>query len=230
MAVGRDHKLEDGKVVPGGVGHDRIQLGIGEAIRHWYGLSSGRDFERIGVEVSIHPDGHFILLPTAVAMRRAKRATTLEKLPAPLSFHRDHQSKLWRRQIAARRETAAQEVARAALQIRRIVGEHHDARGRHIHEADLLRTSGALSTLGVELSPYRMKGYGCPQTHFQFLGLPAYPCPIEIKKRSSGFSYQLVRYVDLPRAVVLCVEHDLVNPPDHVEVVELSSLAEYLGN
>src|SRR5713101_7829757 len=53
MAVGRDHKLSaNGKVVPGRVGHDRIQAAtgdesIGEAIRYWYGLKTGPDFERI---------------------------------------------------------------------------------------------------------------------------------------------------------------------------------------
>ena len=38
-----------------------------------------------------------------------------------------------------------------------------------------------------------------------------------------------MRYAELPRAVVLCIEHDLVNPPDHVDVLELSALADYLG-
>jgi hypothetical protein len=40
----------------------------------------------------------------------------------------------------------------------------------------------------------------------------------------------MTRYPELPRAVVLCVDHDLVNPPDHVDVVELAALAEYLAN
>jgi hypothetical protein len=59
---------------------------------------------------------------------------------------------------------------------------------------------------------------------------PIYPCPVEIKKRSSGFDYQIMRYTELPRAVVLCLEHDLVNPPDHVDILELSALADYLRN
>jgi len=52
---------------------------------------------------------------------------------------------------------------------------------------------------------------------------------VEIKKRSSSFSYQITRYTKLPRAVVLCMKHDLVNPPDHIDVLELSALAQYLG-
>jgi hypothetical protein len=39
-----------------------------------------------------------------------------------------------------------------------------------------------------------------------------------------------MRYTDLPRAVVLCVEHDLKNPPGHVDILELSALADYLKN
>ena len=234
MAVGRDHKLpRGGRVMAGRVGHDRIQQAsgeesIGEAIRHWYGLAVRRDFESIEVEATIHPEGHFVLTPTAVTMRGAKRPVALEKVASPLSFHRDHQSKLWRRQIEARQKQSAEDVAWAGAQISRVVQEHYETAAQNIHEADLLRASGALALLGVELSPYLVKGYDCPLTRFQFSGLPAYPCPVEIKKRSSGFNYQIARYADLPRAVVLCIEHDLVNPPDHVDVVELPTLGEYL--
>src|SRR6266571_1612847 len=85
MAVGRDHKLSaKDKVVPGRVGHDRIQAAtgdesIGEAIRYWYGLKTEPDFKRIDVEAVIHPDGHFILIPVAVLMRGDARPKTLEK-------------------------------------------------------------------------------------------------------------------------------------------------------
>jgi hypothetical protein len=44
------------------------------------------------------------------------------------------------------------------------------------------------------------------------------------------WGYQIMRYTDLPRAVVLCVEHDLKNPPGHVDILELSALADYLKN
>src|SRR5713101_7766740 len=109
MAVDRDHKLgKKGKVVKGKVGHDRIQSAtgkesIGEAIRFWYDLKSGSDFERVDLEAVIHPAGHFILIPTAVLMRGAKRPKTLEKVSSPLTFNRDYQSKFWKSQIAARR-------------------------------------------------------------------------------------------------------------------------------
>ena len=130
MAVGRDHKLgKRGKVVLGKVGHDRVQAAsgdesIGEAIRFWYALKGMHDFERVDVEVVIHPAGHFILVPTAVLMRESKRPRTLEKVAAPLAFHRDYQSKFWKNQIATRRKECAEDVSWAGKQIGRIVQEH----------------------------------------------------------------------------------------------------------
>jgi hypothetical protein len=149
-------------------------------------------------------------------------------MPYPLSFNRDHQSKLWRQQIEWRCKENAGAVAWSGAQISRVVKAHRDGNTQNIHEADLLRAAGALSLLGADLSPYVVKGYDCPQSQFHFAKLPPYPCPVEIKKCSSGFNYQIAKYSDLPRAVVLCIEHDLVNPPDHVDVVELSALADYL--
>jgi len=231
MAVGRDHKISNnGKVVAGKVGHDRIQgkESIGTAIRHWFGLKTKLDFEEIALEAAIHPKGHFILIPTAVNMRGAKRAQVLEKVASPLSFHHDYQSKFWRRQIENCRKASAHDVSWAGEQIRRVVTEHRDADTRNVHEADLLRAAGALSVFGLDLSLYLTKGYDCPKSRFSFSGFPPYPCPVEIKKHSSRFDYQIMRYAELPRAVVLCIEHDLVNPPDHVDVLELSALADYL--
>src|SRR5439155_24173649 len=108
------------------------------------------------------------------------------------------------------------------------VAEHRKEDVLNIHEADLLRAGGALSVLGVELGHYLVKGYDCPSSKCSFAGLPAYPCPVEIKKRSSRFDYKITSYTQLPRVVVLCLEHDLKSAPDHVDIIELSSLAEYL--
>jgi hypothetical protein len=230
-AVGKDHKLsEAGKPVPGGVGHDRIQgeQSIGEAIRYWYGLKGGRDFERVDLDVAIHPDGHFILIPTAVKLRGATRARILEKVNSPLSFHRDYQSKFWKYQIQSCRTVSASNVSWAGSQIRRVVIEHRNGDAKHVHEADLLRVAGALSVLGIDLGLYLTIGYDCPKSQFHFSGFPAYPCPVEIKKNSLRFDYQIMRYEELPRAVILCIDHDLKNAPDHVDIVELSALADYL--
>ncbi|MCE5325589.1 MAG: hypothetical protein ABFD92_17610 [Planctomycetaceae bacterium] len=234
MAVDRDHKLSGDKVISGKVGHDRIQKAggeqsIGEAIRYWYGLKAGRDFERIDLDVEIHPDGHFILVPTAVRMQGAKRDRPLEKVHAPLSFHRDYQSKFWRQQLDACRRRSPAWSEWAASQINRVAAEHGDSKARNILESDLLRTGGALSILGLELSAYLGRGYDCVTSRFQFNSLPMYTCPVEIKKRSTGFTYQVTRYTSLPRAVVLCMKHDIINPPAHIDFVELPVLADYLS-
>ena len=231
MAVGRDHKLSGGNVVRGRAEHDRIQAAgrrqsIGETIRHWYHIRKG-DLEKIEVEVSIDMKaGHFILIPTAVTMRGSGRRRTLDKVYAPLSFHHDYESRLWKEQIRKTRKKSASDVEWAASQIARVVAEHRNAKG--IHEVDLLRSAGALAVLGLQLSPYMLKGYDCQRSEFCFVDLPAYQCPVEIKRQSKGFKYQMSRYKKLPRAVVLCVRHDLRNRPEHVDVIELSALARRL--
>jgi hypothetical protein len=110
------------------------------------------------------------------------------------------------------------------------VDNHLDTDAANIHESDLLRAAGALSHLGVELGAHLGVGYDCPQSAFRFGSLPIYKCPIELKKRSKGFSYQTSRYIRLPRVVVLCIEHNVVNLPSHVDVIELPALADYLDN
>src|SRR5205814_402338 len=122
------------------------------------------------------------------------------------------------------------DVAWAGSQLKRIIDDHSDAAAQFIKEEDLLRAAGALSILGLDLSAYVGKGYDCPKSEFNFLGFPAYPCPVEVKKRSADFSYQVTRYAALPRAVVLCTKHDYVNPPERVDVLELAELWKYLSN
>ena len=234
MALGRDHKLGgNNEVLAGRVGHDRIQQAegtesIGEAIRYWYGLRSG-DFERIDVEAVIHSAGHFILIPTAVKYRAKSRERSLEKNHFPLSYHKDHQSKLWRTQISSLQEKDPIALKWVTAQLKRIVADHIDPTAQFIKEEDLLRAAGALSIMGLDLSAYLSKGYDCPKSQFKFNNLPPYICPVEIKKRSTGFDYQVTNYADLPRAVVLCMHHDIVNPPEHVDVLELTTLATNLG-
>ena len=52
---------------------------------------------------------------------------------------------------------------------------------------------------------------------------------MEVKKRSKAFSYQIENYRTLPRAVVLCIKHDLENPPQDIDVIELPVLGSYLA-
>lgn len=235
LAVGKDHRLHGGKLVRGSVGHDRIQRGhaqrsIGEEIRYWYGLKEDADFETITIDVEIHAEGHFILVPTEVQMRGSKRRQTLEKIHAPLSFSRDYQSKFWREEIERRRKRFSGDLTWAASQLRRIVDGHLDKDAANIHESDLLRAAGPLAHLGVELGPHLGVGYDCPRSAFHFGSLPIYNCPIELKKQSRGFRYQTSKYVRLPRVVVLCIQHNFVNLPGHVDVIELPALAAYLDN
>jgi len=226
-AVGRDHKLTDGgRIVRGRVGHDRIQQAgadrsVGEEIRRWYGLPVGKDFERIDIEVSLHPEGHFIVSPTRVSFRASRRHREIEKPDRPLSFNRRYQSTLWRRQIDRVRNASPDEWEWALEEIGRVVRDHKNPALGRIHEADLQRTAGAFSKLGLTLGPYLTKGYDCA-SRFEFCGLLPYECPVEIKKRSAGFAYQMARYQPLPRAVVLCLDHDLLNVPEHIDVVELN--------
>ena len=235
IAVGRDHKLDrSGKVVAGCVGHDRIQQGmraaesIGEAIRRWYSLKNA-DFERIDIDIEIHPDGHFIVWPTAVSWRGGRKTQVLTR-PShhPLSFHHDDQSRLWREQIAKVLSREPKERSWITEQICRVVEDHGRVGESNIHEFDVLRVSGALAKIGIHLGPLRVRHYDCDTSAFHFAGYELYPCPIELKKRSSRFSYQEVRYKPLPRVVVLCIEHDLRNLRAHVDVVELKALCDYL--
>lgn len=65
FALSADKKLDaKQKLVPGNVGHDRIQQGraaqsIGEAIRLWYGLPKG-DFERVDVDIEMRDDAFYL--------------------------------------------------------------------------------------------------------------------------------------------------------------------------
>jgi hypothetical protein len=235
MAVGRDHKLtRNGRVVRGAVGHDRIQQAgatesIGEAIRRWYGLPQGYDFGRIEIEVSLHRDGHFILTPTRAKLRGRPREIDLEKSTAPLTFTARNPSIFWRRQIEHCLRTDRDSIKWARDEIGRVVSDHHNRDVSNLLESDLLRTAGALSKRGVKLGPYVGKFYDCDPSRFQFLKLLPYECPVEVKKESRGFRYQMLRYKPLPRAVVLCMEDNLVNPPDHIDVVELAELGRYLN-
>jgi len=234
-AVSKDFKLAaGGAVVSGRVGHDRIQQAaagesIGEAIRRWYKLHSG-DFERIDVEIEI-VDAKFYVTPVKYKYADQSRPGDIERPEFPLSFNDEKQSKLWRKQLKYVKE-AHPEMWRWSLdEICRVAAAHgKGSEVTHLDEKDLLRASGPLKVLGVELGPYLKKGYDC-QSRFQFLDYEAYDVPIEIKKDSSDFKYQQKKYSpeQLSRVAILCVSHDLVNVPANVDVVELAALCSALG-
>ncbi len=230
IAVSCNHKLTDsGKIVPGRVGHDRIQGGdgghsIGEAIREWFGLPVKGDFERIDVDAAIHKDGHFILRPIAAQLRTRKKPIPIAHSKAPLSYNDQERSPLWENEIRAVNTKHPAEAAWIAEQLGIVVRDHLDEKTANVHEADLLRVAGALSKLGLQLGPYAVKGYDCVASRFRFGSLPSYWCAVEIKKDSTDFQYQMKKYSPLPRAVVLCVTHTLQHVPDDIDVVELRAL------
>lgn len=172
---------------------------------------------------------HFILTPLKARLRRKAREIEVERPLYPLSFNGRHRSNLWRQQIAKRLQTAPRDVAWAHGEIFRVVSDHTEGKIKNILESDVLRTAGALSLLGLQLGPYVGRFYDCDPSHFQFLNLLPYACPVEIKKHSRDFKYQMLRYKPLPRAVILCVDDNLVNRPSHIDVLELRELCRYLS-
>jgi hypothetical protein len=224
FAVGKDHKLMDGKVVAGKVGHDRIQQGIGEAIRRWYRLGSGT-FTRIDVDVQI-VDDIFYVRPLRCEYASRRKTVALPVIERPLTFTLDYQSPFWRSQI----ESVDRKLARWSLdEICRVVQDHRPAtKLPHIQETDILRASGPLRHLGVTLGGFVGKGYDC-RGQFQFDKWPAYDVPVELKRDSAGFEYQQRKYGrnQLSRAVILCATHSHKAVPVNIDVIELDALCLY---
>ncbi|MBI3581624.1 MAG: hypothetical protein HY098_06060 [Nitrospinae bacterium] len=241
-AVSADHKLENNEIKPGNVGHDRIQQAgadesIGEAIRKWYGLPKG-DFEKIGIEAVFQhkklPSGkkntRLTICPISAKMRGG-RTYHLTQHHRPLSIDKDYISLFWKNQYRASCKLKSKDQIRWAMdQIAIVVADNLGKDNKNIHEADILRVSGALSVFGVQLGPYRTNGYDCEHSKFEFHKYPPYFCPVEIKKDSKGFKYQEKKYFPLPRAVVLCLEHNHKKIPEHIDVIELQAFDNILDS
>jgi len=223
-AISKDHKFNsERKITKGSVGHDRIQQGssdtsIGEAIRYWYNLPSG-DFERIDVEIDIIDDS-FYLTPINYKTPFSKRQINLTYSDRSLTFTKDYISKFWKDHINYLLE---KDNGFAIL-----IMEAHKEKVAHIQETDLLRASGPLGHLGISLGPYVGKGYDCI-SDFHFMNYPSYIVPVEIKKFSKNFIYQMQKYGkdELSRAVILCAFHDIDRVHRHIDVIELDALGNY---
>lgn len=233
FALSKDHKFDNaGKVTVGKVGHDRIQQGhasesIGESIRKWYNLANS-DFERIDVDIEVIEDV-FYLTPLKYKFALLKREHELTRIERPLTFTKDYASPFWIRQIKSLHATKSEIIAWSLFEICRVVKDHKvGTRVAHIQETDVLRASGSLKQLGMALGAYVGRGYDCV-TDFNFLDYPTYTVPVEVKKHSRGFKYQLGKYGkdELSRAVILCAIHDMKNVPKNVDVVELDALCDY---
>lgn len=235
MALATDAKLSPhGKTIRGRVGHDRIQQAaagesIGEAIRYWYKLKSG-DFERIDVEIDVLDD-KFYLTPVGYKYADAPKTQTIQQPEFPLSFNDKKKSDLWRRQLEHIQRSRPEMWRWALEEICRVSKGHaQNAELRYVKEEDLLRASGPLKILGIELGPYVGKGFDC-QGVFRFLSYEPYKAPIEIKKASSGFEYQQKKYSpeELSRVVILCMRNDLVNVPPNIDIIQLETLCSELS-
>lgn len=232
-AVDPDHKIVAGRIVPANAQHFRIQKGeskesIGEAIRHWFALDTDRDFERIEIRITFDKKSRFILAPTQVHWRKGS-PKILPSTEEPLSFNARFQSELWKAQIKLAQQANPNALAWTTTQFKRFVQDYSQPKAKLASEADLLRLAGAFDHLGLKLGPYLLRGIDCPTSSFCFAGYPTYSCPVEIKKRASGFKYQIRNYPTLPRAVVLCLDYDTRHPHEHVDFVEVRSLARFLS-
>lgn len=233
FAVSAYHKLDsEMQATEGKVGHDRIQQGrasksIGESIRYWYKLPPG-DFERIDIDIEIKDDV-FYLTPLAYKYAYKRKRSPVPRVHHPLTFTQAYQSPFWVQQIEYSDKKFPGIVQWSLEEICRIVKDHRSkATSPHVHENDILRASGPLNHLGIKLGPLVGKGYDC-YSEFLFLDYPSYLVPVELKKRSSGFKYQQKKYgkTELSRAVILCVRHDHVNLPGHIDVIELEALCKH---
>jgi hypothetical protein len=234
FAVSTDRKLNpQQKPIPGGVGHDRIQQGraaesIGEAIRLWYRLPKG-SFERIDVDIEVR-DAAFYLTPLNCKYASKNTTRQIPIVERPLTFNSSYISSFWKNQLQEAEKKQHGIVAWSLSEICRIVKDHlPTSRLPHIQEPDILRASGPLKHLGMELGGYVGKGYDCV-TRFSFLGYPTYSVPVEIKRNSSGFQYQQQKYGkdQLSRALVLCAVHDHAHVPKNIDVIELRAMCLYL--
>ena len=144
----------------------------------------------------------------------------------PLTFTNDYQSPFWRDHL----KTVDRGLALWSLEeICRIVKDHQPAtKLDHVQETDILRASGPLNHLGLELGGFVGKGYDC-RGKFEFGKFPPYQVPVEVKRNSHGFRYQMQKYGKnlLSRAVILCAIHDHKHIPVNIDVIELDALCAY---
>jgi hypothetical protein len=233
IAVSTDRKIDKRyRPIPGKVGHDRIQQGkaecsIGESIRDWYRLSTG-DFERIDVNIEIR-DRAFYVTPTACKYANSSKTITITPIPHPLTFTKGYRSPFWLQQMAMVTKKIPWLLPWCIDEFKRIAKDHcKQSWLAHIQETDILRASGPLRHLGMALGGFVGKGYDCLTT-FNFSNFPTYTIPVELKRNSDGFSYQMEKYGknELSRAILLCATQGRKEIPSHIDIIELEALASF---
>ncbi len=215
----------------GRVGHDRVQSNRGKVasvahqVAHWYRLKE-TDIERIEFSDSFDESKYFVIQPSHIKLYGRKQRRSLRHDSHPLTIVDGHHSALLTSQLRNPNQFSKSCRSWVQSQITSIVADH-GRRLPHLDEPDLLRASGALQKLGINLGPFRGKGIDCPDATFAFLGYPEYPCQIELEKLSSGFKapHHKKQGHHSQRIVVLCMEHDA---PDvlrrYIDIIELREL------
>jgi hypothetical protein len=175
MAVAKDRILEKGKLRPGRVGHDRLQkqearYSVENEVKRWFCMQGAPDLYKLEFrEKTYHSRvtgrDALMLLPEKIEFsgRKTKR---LHLDLQPLTFTRHHQSVLIRKHLQEMAETSRECVVWARDQIARVVDDHFRRKVPHVGEEDILRVSGALNVLGIQLDAYRRKGYDCFESEF----------------------------------------------------------------
>ena len=239
VAVAKDKVLEKGKLRPGGVGHDRLQrqqagYSVENEIKNWFCLDRRRnlyklDFRERMYHSPVSGKNAFLFFPEKITFS-GMRSKNLFLYPQPLTFTGNHRSPLITNHLERLAQTDRESILWAHEQIGRVLRDHLEKQVPYTGEEDLLRVGGALAKLGIQLDAYRRKGYDCFESEFTLLGFPSYVCPVEIKKRSSGFDYQILERTWPERATVLCLQHDPgFVPPELVDVIELKALHHHLS-
>jgi len=215
----------------GKVGHDRVQSGrkvpsIADQVAWWYALRIS-DIERIEFE-DCFDDDSFVIRPTRIKFRGRGAFRTVYPDSNPLTWTPGHRSPFLLEHLGEVRKRSKEEYGWIASQIAGMA-DQHAAKGLNVDERDLLRASGALQKLGINLGMYRSKAIDCADGTFSFRGFPEYPCPIEIEEKSSGFLATHHAPHRRQRLVVLCMQHNERSVlRRYVDVLELRELGRFL--
>ncbi|MCH8150912.1 MAG: hypothetical protein IH830_00890 [Planctomycetes bacterium] len=216
----------------GRVGHDRVQSAgrartIADQIAYWYSLKR-RDIERIDFEDSFDHNNCFVIRPTKIKFFNRKARKTVYPDSNPLTIIRGRQAPLLTNHFRSTLQRDRSKREWVTDQICSLVADHKPT-APNVDERDLLRASGALDMLGIRLGTYRLKDIDCPDASFTADGFPAYPCPIEVEERSSGFLASHHKKHRKERVVVLCMEHDRDEVlSGYVDIIELRELCRLL--
>jgi len=216
----------------GSVGHDRVQVikkGAGQIAAqaaYWYGLKSD-NIERIVFEDTLD-DVALVISPSQIKFFGTKTLKRIDRQRQPLTFTQNHRSKLLQEQFKHGLDLCRTCRCWFISQIVELVKQHGQGK-KKVLEVDILRASGVLHRLGINLGVYTSRPVDCPDATFTFGSLTPYPCPVEIEERSSGFLDSHHDAHRKSRVVVVCMEHDSPQVlSGYTDVIELRSVSRWI--